>query len=81
MALGLFPLEEVVRRLGPSFVYDLYVAEIEMLSARRFLREINAETGRDSPLAPYINLHAAQFPSQNGWCVAANGRCVGCRGY
>lgn len=72
-------LEECALRLGPSFVYTLYVHPTRLLNARNRVRECYAQAP-DHPLAPYINIKQVPEFEEDEWCLAANDRAVGVKG-
>lgn len=77
--LSLCALEEAASLLGPSFMYDLYVHECQLLYTRRLLRSFGAEL-KDHPFSPYINLHTFCFKRPTTWVLCANERKVGSEG-
>lgn len=74
--LSLLTLMEAAARLGPAFVYDLYVSPIQLLWTRDMLRQ-NAMAVKDNPLAPYVNLFEDNRLNSYEWYMCANGKAVG----
>ena len=69
-------LELAALKLGPAFIFDLYVAERNIIWVRSLLKGILADV-RDNPLAPYINLHIEVGMGIYEWYLSANGKSVG----
>ena len=65
-------LQWAALRLGPAFVYDLYVHTSLQLEIRTMLRQLCADV-KDNPLAPYVNLHPDDSLDPDEWYLVANG--------
>ncbi len=77
--LSSVPLEEAARMVGPAFTYELRVAPIHILYARRILKQFGADT-LDHPLSPYISLVEDSELGTSEWVLCANGKCAGSKG-
>jgi len=69
-------LEMAVVKLGPAWIYNLYVSEVEMIEARNLLRSLAAQYV-DNPLSPYVNVHIDPENKPQEWYVEANGKSFG----
>lgn len=69
-------LEECARRIGPSFIYNLYVPSVKLLEARNRVRECLAHV-KDHPFAPHINIVETPQFEEGEWCLEANGQAFG----
>ena len=74
-------LQEAVSRVGPAFIYNLYVCNHpeEILCYNKFIKEIYAEA-KDNPFAPHLNLVPVKTKNYYEWCIEANGKAVGSEG-
>jgi hypothetical protein len=66
-------LTQAVVKLGPSFVYDLWVSPAALHEARSLLRRLAADV-EDNPLAPYVNLHLGPGMKPFEWFVTLPGK-------
>lgn len=72
-------IEEAAKRLGPSFVYDLYVSTAMLLNTRGMLKELGMVT-KDNVLSPYVNLYEDNRLNTYEWYLAANNKACGSDG-
>lgn len=72
-------MEEAARRLGPSFIYDLYVNPTQILGTRDMLRGLVCMV-KDNPFAPYVNLFVDDRLKPYEWYLCANNKAVGSDG-
>lgn len=69
-------LEMCALKLGPSFIYVLYVHTTRLLHARNLCRGLYALT-KGHPFAPYINIVETPEYGEGEWALEANGKRVG----
>lgn len=69
-------LEMAARRVGPSFIYCLYVHTIRLMLARNVVFQIVAHV-KSNPFAPYVNIIEAPAFDESEWVLEANDRRVG----
>jgi len=77
--LSIVAMEEAAKRLGPAFVYDLYINPVQMIWVRGMLKQ-NCMDVRDNVLAPYVNLFEDNRLKTYEWYMCANGKAVGADG-
>lgn len=77
--LCLLALEMAAQKLGPAFVYDLYINPKQIVWVKGMLK-INCMDIKDNVLAPYINLFEDSRLNSNEWYLCANNKAVGADG-
>jgi len=75
-ALSKATLEMAAKRVGPAFVYVLYVHTIRLLQARNIVFAILAHT-KTNPFAPYVNIVENPALDEQEWILEANDKRVG----
>lgn len=71
--VSFYSLQEAAKKIGPSFVYDLFVSSRRELEAAKMLKDMAAHT-LENPFAPYVNLHVEDGFDIDEWCIEANGK-------
>lgn len=69
-------VEEAALGLGPAFVYELRISDVERIYARNLCRELAAEV-QGNPLAAYINIVVDERYAPGEWSLHANGKGIG----
>jgi hypothetical protein len=72
-------IEDMLIVLGPAFVYDVFVHPRDIIAARSTARALMADV-KDSPLAPYLNIHPHDGLERGEWFISANGKTLGTEG-
>lgn len=72
-------LEECALRIGPSFIFDLYVHRRRLLETRNMLRRLSADV-MENPMAPYINIRLHDHVNEGEWWLQANDKSWGSAG-
>lgn len=67
---------DCARRLGASFVYNLYVSPVKLLSALNICKQLMCQT-KGNPFAPYVNIVETEDFDEGEWCFEANDKRVG----
>jgi len=69
-------LEIAASRVGPAFIYVLYVHTIRLFQARNVVFSIIAHV-KSNPFAPHVNIVEAPALDESEWMLEANDRRVG----
>lgn len=69
-------LEMAAHRVGPSFLYNLYVHASRLFQARNVVYVIVAHV-KSNPFAPYVNIIECTALDEGEWVLEANERRVG----
>lgn len=69
-------LEMAARKVGPSFVYNLYVHSIRLFQARNVVFSIVAHT-KNNPFAPHVNIIECTALDESEWVLEANDHRIG----
>lgn len=72
-------LEEAAQKIGPAFVYDLYVCPTQLVATRSRVKALMLNN-EANVLAPHINLHGDPDMTIFEWYLSANGKNVGSGG-
>lgn len=79
MDVSEYSIEEAAQIIGPSFVYELRINPLAVLTVRNFLKRWCADT-EEHPLSPYINIIPEPDFGRDEWCLSANGKSAGSKG-
>lgn len=74
--LSRISLEMAARKVGPSFVYNLYVHTIRLFQARNVVFSIVAHA-KNNPFAPHVNIIECPALDESEWVLEANDKFVG----
>lgn len=69
-------LRQCALKLGPAFVYTLYVHSVKLLEALNLSKRLMCQT-KANPFAPYINIVETPEFDEGEWCLEANEQRVG----
>lgn len=69
-------LELAARKVGPSFVYNLYVHSIRLLQARNVVWGMWAHVHKN-PFAPHVNIVECPELDEGEWILEANDKRAG----
>lgn len=77
--LSVSSISWAAQRIGPAFIYDLFVHTDRVVEIANFLRR-HGMNHENNPLSPYLNLRPLDGLGIEEWYLSANGKTVGSRG-